>query len=241
MEHLQEDKVHIIDRADVKVLPGPLSYAEENRSAITENWGRECAANPTLFDGEIYLAPEATLRDGVLRAGFKRTSFATLMYWRHDPARIRPWHIFSVGVMVSSEGHLIAARMGKQHAVAGRVYFPAGSVDDNDVTDGCVDYHANCRREVLEETGIDLADARPEKQINLVTGNRSIALFRRHYFDMSSSELVARIGEHLSEEAIPELAEIIPIRSACMMDEGAPSYVRTFADWHFDNRGIGAD
>ncbi|ENQ97853.1 NUDIX hydrolase [Brucella melitensis] len=176
MEQVEENRVHVISRADVLVLPGPLPYAEGNRASIAENWARECAANPTLFDGEVYLAPEATLKDGVLQAGFKRTRFATLMHWRRDPSPIRPWHIFSVGVIVSGEGHLIAARMGQQNAVAGKVYFPAGSIDDNDIFDARVDYDANCRREVREETGIDLADARAETQINLVTGNRSIAL-----------------------------------------------------------------
>ncbi len=168
-----------------------------------------------MFDGEVYLAPEATLKDGVLQAGFKRTRFATLMHWRRDPSPIRPWHIFSVGVIVSGEGHLIAARMGQQNAVAGKVYFPAGSIDDNDIF-----------------------DARAETQINVVTGNRSIALFRRYYFHVPSCDLVARIEGYLSREAAPELAEIIPVKAAGMMNEATPSYVRAFADWHFGNPGL---
>ncbi|OLS06875.1 NUDIX hydrolase [Brucella abortus] len=215
MEQVEENRVHVISRADVRVLPGPLPYAEGNRASIAENWARECAANPTLFDGEVYLAPEATLKDGVLQAGFKRTRFATLMHWRRDPSPIRPWHIFSVGVIVSGEGHLIAARMGQQNAVAGKVYFPAGSIDDNDIF-----------------------DARAETQVNLVTGNRSIALFRRYYFDVPSCDLVARIEGYLSREAAPELAEIIPVKAAGMMNEATPSYVRAFADWHFGNPGL---
>ncbi|ABY38465.1 NUDIX hydrolase [Brucella suis] len=238
MEQVEENRVHVISRADVRVLPGPLPYAEGNRASIAENWARECAANPTLFDGEVYLAPEATLKDGVLQAGFKRTRFATLMHWRRDPSPIRPWHIFSVGVIVSGEGHLIAVRMGQQNVVAGKVYFPAGSIDDNDIFDARVDYDANCRREVREETGIDLADARAETQINLVTGNRSIALFRRYYFHVPSCDLVARIEGYLSREAAPELAEIIPDKAAGMMNEATPSYVRAFADWYFGNPGL---
>ncbi len=233
MEHVRENTVHVIDDVDVSVVPGPLEYTEQHEQAIAINWQREQAAKPALFDGEIYLAPEARLADGVLQAGFKRSSFATLMHWRNDPEPIRPWHIFGVGVIVSGEGHLIAARMGMQNAGGGRIYFPAGSIDDNDIVDGRVDYDANMQREVQEETGLDLADAHGEAQLNLVTGNRSIALFRRYQFDAPSRELVSRIENFVSAQAEPELAEIIPITAAGMMGDATPSYVRAFADWHF--------
>lgn len=235
MKQVRENTVHIIDSADVRVLPGPLSYTVDNHEAIASNWTRERAANPTLFDGEFYLAPHAELIGGMFQAGFKRTSFATLMHWRHDVSQERPWHIFGVGVVVSSEGHLIAGRMSTQNAGAGRVYFPAGSVDDNDIVDGAVDYDANRQREVREETGLDLLDARAERQINLVTGNRSIALFRRYYFDAPSTDLVSRIERYLSAEEEPELSEIIPVKAAQTMGDATPSYVRAFADWHFNN------
>ncbi|KAB2665021.1 NUDIX hydrolase [Brucella tritici] len=236
MKQVRENTVHIIDSAEVRVLSGPLPYTVENREAIVSNWTHERAANPTLFDGEFYLAPEAELMGSVFHAGFKRTSFATLMHWRRDVSQERPWHIFGVGVIVSSEGHLIAGRMSAQNAGAGRVYFPAGSVDDNDIVDGYVDYDANRQREVREETGLDLLDARAEQQISLVTGNRSIALFRRYYFDVPSPELVSRIEQYLSAEEEPELSEIIPVKAAGAMGDATPSYVRAFADWHFNNR-----
>ncbi|MCH4541468.1 NUDIX hydrolase [Ochrobactrum sp. POC9] len=235
MKQVRENTVHIIGSADVRVLSGPLLYAVENSDAIASNWTREQVANPTLFDGEFYLAPQAELTGSAFQAGFKRTSFATLMHWRHDESQERPWHIFGVGVIVSSDGHLIAGRMSAQNAGAGRVYFPAGSVDDNDIVDGYVDYDANRLREVREETGLDLLDARAEQQVNLVTGNRSIALFRRYYFDVPSKELVLRIEQHLSAEEEPELSEIITVKAAGVMGEATPSYVRAFADWHFNN------
>lgn len=233
MERISENTVHVIDGADVRAIAGPLLYAEENKAAIAENWTRECAAKPALFDGEIYLAPEAYLRAGVLRADYRRSSFATLMYWRRDPQPVRPWHIFAVGVIVSREGHLIAGRMGYQHAGSGRVYFPAGSIDDTDIVDGHVDFESNMQREVQEETGLDLGRGKAERQFNLVTANRSIALFRRYRFDIPSHDLVAVIEDHIAAEAEPELAEIIPVKAAGMMGEATPSYVRAFADWHF--------
>jgi 8-oxo-dGTP pyrophosphatase MutT (NUDIX family) len=158
------------------------------------------------------------------------------MYWRKDAQPLRPWHIFGVGIMVSAEGHLIAARMSAHNAVAGRVYFPAGSIDDNDVVDGRADYTTNMAREVFEETGINLGDAKAEAKTHLVTADGSIALFRRHYFDLSTTELLKRIEANLAAQAEPELSEIIPVKQAGAMGQATPSYVRAFADWHFENQ-----
>ncbi|MEN5276461.1 NUDIX domain-containing protein [Brucella sp. TWI432] len=236
MRNVKENTVYVMDRVDVRVLPGALSYSEANRQAIAANWHRAVAANPMLFDGEIYLAPQAHFDEGVLEAGFRRTSFATLMYWRHDRASQRPWHIFGVGVIVSAEGHLIAARMGAHNAVAGRVYFPAGSIDDNDIVGDRADYEANMAREVREETGLDLGKAKAEPKFHLVTADGSIALFRRYYFDLSTAEILEQIEANLAAQTQPELSEIIPITKAGMMGQATPSYVRAFADWHFQNQ-----
>ncbi|MFD1199513.1 NUDIX hydrolase [Brucella gallinifaecis] len=235
MHHVKENTVYEIDRVDVEVLPGSLDYGQVHKLAIAENWQRECQLNPTLFDGEIYLAPEARLEGRSFAASFYRTSFATLMYWRKDTQPVKPWHIFGVGVMVSADGHLMAARMSSHNAVAGRVYFPAGSIDDNDIVDGRANYENNMAREVFEETGVNLGDARREEKIHLVMADRSIALFRRYYFDLSTADLLKRIETNLALQAVPELAEIIPVTKAGAMGQATPSYVRTFADWHFEN------
>ena len=236
MQHVKANTVYQIDRVDVRVLPGPLSYTEDNKPAIAANWEKAAAANSTLFDGEIYLAPEAHLDGHLFQASFRRTSFATLMYWRDDRVSEKPWHVFGVGIMVSAEGDLIAARMSAHNAVAGRVYFPAGSIDDHDIVGDRADYDANMAREVFEETGMDLRAATAEAKTHLVTADGSIALFRRYHFDVSTAELLKRIEDNIAKQAEPELSEIIPVTRAGAMGEATPSYVRAFADWHFNNQ-----
>lgn len=236
MQHVKANTVYQIDRVDVRVLPGPLSYTEDNKPAIAANWEKAVAANSTLFDGEIYLAPEAHLDGHLFQASFRRTSFATLMYWRDDRVSEKPWHVFGVGIMVSAEGDLIAARMSAHNAVAGRVYFPAGSIDDHDIVGDRADYDANMAREVFEETGMDLRAAKAEAKTHLVTADGSIALFRRYHFDVSTAELLKRIEDNIAKQAEPELSEIIPVTRAGAMGEATPSYVRAFADWHFNNQ-----
>ena len=57
MDHVRENTVHVIDDADVRVVPGPLEYTQQHQQIIALNWKREQAAKPALFDGEIFLAP----------------------------------------------------------------------------------------------------------------------------------------------------------------------------------------
>lgn len=231
---LEENRIYPVSQLDVRVATGPLAYAENNRSTIDANWQREVAANATLFDGEFYLAPDYDLQDQRFFARYRRTTFRTLMFWRQDKDMCKPAHIFAVGIIVSREGHMLAARMASWNAGGGRVYFPAGSIDDHDVDAGAVDFIANMQREVGEETGLNLADARPETDYHLVTAAGSYALFKRYYFDLPAAELVRRIETFMAAQAQPELAAIIPVTGPGQLGETSPSYVRAFADWHFN-------
>lgn len=236
MNECRENTVYRATKIDVHIVDGPLDYAVQHRKAIAENWQQDIQKQPSLFNGELYLAPEARFENGVFEAGFIRVSYATLMYWRKDPAPVRPWHIFGIGVIVSSDNVLIAARMAGSTAAASRIYFPAGSIDDHDVNEGRVDYDYNMQREVKEETGLDLRDARAEEGYALVTGNRSVALFKRHYFNQTGAELIAQIRQVLSMQDEPELDDVIAISAAGMMGDATPTYVRAFADWHFGHK-----
>lgn len=231
---IPENEVVAIERARVRLVDEPLAYQIDNRAAIEANWRRETIANPALYNGPVFLAPEADLRDGVLEARYARADFATLMHWRGDGAPDRPWHIFGVGVVVSSDNRLIAARMAARTALGGRVYFPAGSVDTEDMNAGEADYDACMAREVMEETGLDLGWARPESTLHLVSFRRSIALFRRFHFPLPADQIAAHVRNHIDTQGTPELDDVVIVSAAGEMGEATPPYVRTFADWHFE-------
>lgn len=236
MDRLQENKVYQVQQVDVRIVDGLLDYAAQHRDAIAKNWQQAVQKQPKLFNGELYLAPKAQFRNGIFQADFIRDCYATLMYWRQDPQIVRPWHIFGIGVIVSSDNQLIAARMARSTAAAARIYFPAGSIDDHDIKNGRVDYKFNMRREVKEETGLDLCQGRAEAGFLLVTGNRSIALFKRYYFDLSGAELISQIKQTLKQQVEPELDDVMAVTKAGMMGKATPSYVQAFADWHFSDK-----
>jgi 8-oxo-dGTP pyrophosphatase MutT (NUDIX family) len=127
--------------------------------------------------------------------------------------------------------------MAPSTSAAGRIYFPAGSFDDDDVVGEYIDIEGNMHREVEEETGIVLPEAgKRDGNIHLVTANRNIALFLRHYFDLSADDLLERIRAHISSQVDSELDDITAISAAGEMGEATPLTFRTFADWHFGHR-----
>ncbi|QND53588.1 NUDIX hydrolase [Phyllobacterium sp. 628] len=231
---IAEGTVIPIKNAVVRVEAGLLGYDVQHRAEIAANWARESAANPSLFDGSFFMAVQADIADDVFQAIYKRTTFATMMHWKRNTSTDKPWHIFSVGVIVSSDNKLIAGQMGQTTSVAGRVYFPAGSFDQNDLVGDRLDFDGNAVREVAEETGLDLIQAsRRDEMAYLVTANRSIAVFRRYYFSQTADELLASIRATIASQADPELDDVRAVAAAGEMGEATPRTFSTFANWHF--------
>ncbi|RCW86144.1 NUDIX hydrolase [Phyllobacterium bourgognense] len=234
MHDIPEKTVIPLNKAVIRIDSAPLEYGISNETAIAAGWVSATAANPAIFNGPFFMADEAGVADDAFQARYHRTRFATMMHWKADARNVKPWHIFAVGVIVSRDNKLIAGRMAASTSAAGRIYFPAGSFDEEDVSGDFIDIDANMHREVQEETGIKLSGAgRRDDQLFLVTASRSIALFRRHYFDMSGEALLEHIRGHIAAEVDSELDDITAISAAGEMGEATPWTFRTFADWHF--------
>jgi len=71
-----------VDAVDVRLDPGPHPFALTNAAAIADNWRRETAANPALFDGTVVLLSELAYRDGRLIGRCHAVNYSTFMLWR---------------------------------------------------------------------------------------------------------------------------------------------------------------
>jgi 8-oxo-dGTP pyrophosphatase MutT (NUDIX family) len=234
---IPEKTVIPIKSAIVRIDSAPLRYELQHNAEINSNWESATTANPALFNGSFFMAEKAHMSAEAFEARYHRTRFATMMHWKANSSNDKPWHIYGVGVIVSNDNKLIAGRMAPSTSAAGRIYFPAGSFDDDDVVGQHIDIEGNMHREVEEETGIVLPEAgRRDRDIHLITANRNIALFRRHYFDFSADELLERIRAHISSQVDSELDDITAISAVGEMGEATPLTFRTFADWHFGRR-----
>ena len=173
-----------VERVDVTLDRAPHPFEAANRAAIDADWLREKAANPSLFDGDVSLLARLAYRDRALEGACHTIRFATFLYWR----KTRPWpnaeHAFAHAIPVTSDGALIAIRMGARTANPGRVYFAAGSFDPQDFPGGKVDVDLNMAREVAEETGLAIAGLPRDPHYHALSGETGTIIFRRYFLPL---------------------------------------------------------
>jgi 8-oxo-dGTP pyrophosphatase MutT (NUDIX family) len=231
--------IFAVDTIDLKVLPGEHPLLLQNGNAVEANWQREIAANPMLYDGGMVLQRHLSVTPGSISGEAYMAPFSTFLWWRKQVDRTGAFHLFAYPVIASSDGALVAIKMGEHTANPGSVYFAAGSLDEHDVFEGKCDLESNMRREVAEETGLDLSDAVADGGYHAVHSNRAVTVFRVFRFRQTAEELAAAIERHMPDAEDQEIAGPIVIRSA---DPAAQPYhgsMPLILDWFFDN-GDGA-
>ncbi len=223
---------------DLRVLAGDHPFYSAEREAIAENWLKETAANPHLFDGRMIFQKRLALTDKGLCGEGHVIPFSTFMWWRRQPERRGGIHLFAYPVIETSDGALVAIRMGPHTANPGQVYFAAGSLEPEDMADGRCDIEHNMRREVLEETGLDLRDARAGDGYFATHNRRTVTLLRMFRFDLTADAMVEKIHAHMLVAEDKEIAGPVVIRSA---DPQAYSYniaMLPVIDWYFHQRSL---
>jgi 8-oxo-dGTP pyrophosphatase MutT (NUDIX family) len=130
----------------------------------------------------------------------------------------------------------VLGEMAGDTSNAGRIYFPAGTPDLDDVTDGRLDLANNVAREIEEETGIAPTDYRPAPHWDCVVLGASIALMRVLTVDMSGDALKARIEANLAGQEHPELSRIHLVRTRADFRPSMPRFVTAFLERQFDGR-----
>jgi 8-oxo-dGTP pyrophosphatase MutT (NUDIX family) len=223
---------------DLKVLPDVHPFYSANREAIAENWVSETAANSHLFDGRMIFQKRLALTSEGLTGEGHVIPFSTFMYWRRQPERQGGIHLFAYPVIESSDGALVAIRMGAHTANPGQVYFAAGSLEPEDTFDGRCDLEHNMRREVLEETGFDLRDAQAGDGYFATYHRRTVTVLRMYRFALTADEIVERIHAHMLVADDKEIAGAVAIRSA---DPEAYSYnfaMLPVIDWYFHKASL---
>ncbi|RFB93299.1 DNA mismatch repair protein MutT [Rhizobium leguminosarum bv. trifolii] len=232
-----EATVFPIAGVDLRVLPGSHPFVLAEEAAIRDNWAKETAANPALFDGRLVFQQRLSFsEDGIAGEGYV-TPFSAFMWWRRQPQRQGGLHIFAYPVLESADGALVAIRMGAHTANPGQVYFAAGSLEQEDIVDGRCDIEANMRREVHEETGLDLSDSVAGQELYASYSSRTVTLMRLFRFDMTADEMVKRIEAHMLVAEDKEIAGAVAIRSA---DPSAHPYnisMLPVISWYFGKAG----
>lgn len=221
-----------VARCELSVRPQAWPLADDERAAIAANWAERRHTNPAMFNGRVFVTRGYRLAADAFCGWCSPTDFASFIYWRAnrglDPlAR----DLFGAALIFSSDGGLVLGRQGPGHLNAGLSYPPGGFIDQRDVAaDGRVDIDAGIAREVVEETGLELAGLvrQPGYLLTLVGAQIAIAIAYRS--SLPASALAAEIGHRMAGASDDELDRVmVPKRLADL--EGVPltSYFRVLA------------
>ena len=222
-----------VDAIDVRLDPGPHPFAVDNAEAIAENWQREIAAKPALFDGTVVLLSQLAYRDSRLVGRCHAVNYSTFMLWRKRRENSGAEHAYAHAILVAGDNALVAIRMGSHTVNAGRVYFAAGSFEPIDFRDGQVDVDFNMIREVREETGLDLSDAPRGKRYHVLSTASGTVMFRRFHETAPADEIARRISAFVATETDPEIEGPVIIRHATDLPDGLASHMKPLVEWHF--------
>jgi 8-oxo-dGTP pyrophosphatase MutT (NUDIX family) len=208
-----------VDTIDYAFAPQPWPFAEHNASAIDAHWDQLCAGNDRLFNGRVLVAHlwDVVTRDEgrVLKAAASPCDYKAFLAWRDfgfpDPER---WNLFAMAALQAADGPFLVGCMGAHTANAGRVYFPAGTPDLNDVRGTQVDLLGSVLRELEEETGVAAIEVEPVPGWTIVVDGPRVACMKRLRSPRSAADLLARFADFQARETDPELHGLEAVTAA---------------------------
>jgi len=222
------------DRLELAFAPKPWAFAIERRAEIDAHFAALQRDKPALWNGRVLMLHEHDIAVGVFRGAFLETYYASFIAWRHwgCPAAA-VYDCFGAAAILTADGAFLVAVMGEHGANAGRIYFPCGSLDPGDIVDGKVDLDYSVRRELMEETGLDIREFSAEPGWTTVSDGPLIANVKLLRAREDAEGLRARILSNLAGEAQPELSDIRIVRGRADFDPAMPGFVTAFLAQRF--------
>jgi 8-oxo-dGTP pyrophosphatase MutT (NUDIX family) len=227
-------EIHRVTALDFKVRTFAWPFADRRREEIDAHFAEKQREKPEIWNGRVLLGRN-TVRSGErLVADFFETDFASFLAWRDwgfPDASV--FNGFGMGALRSSDGAFLLGEMADHTANAGRIYFPAGTPDTDDVRDGMLDIAGSITREVAEETGLGAADYTMDTHWSCVFAGPSIAMIRILRVDMPGEALRERVEAHLAGETKPELCAVHLVRARSDLVPVMPRFVSAFLEAQF--------
>lgn len=212
------------------------AFAQERAEEIDANWRRLCAQRAGVFDGRVLVADRWAIEE---RAGGRVLvtrhfatnfrNFVAMRDWDFPDSQVR--NCFAAAALVSREGHWVLGEMGGHTANAGRVYFPCGTPDMDDVRGARVDLEGSVLRELEEETGLSPRDVRADAGWTIVFESGRIACLKILRSPLPTESLAGRVRDFLAREKDAELSGVHVVRSRADLKPGAmPPFIIAFLE-----------
>lgn len=229
----QEGQVFEVSSHCLAVVEGEHPWVSDNEDEIASNWQREILANRSLFNGRMVFQRRLTFADGHIEGVAHLVPYAAFLHWRRSDRTRGGHHLFAMPIILSADDAVMMVRMADTTANPGRVYPPAGSLDDSDVRGGLCDIDGNLWRETREETGLDLSAMAMDPGYRAIHTAGSVAMFRVFRSAMTAAELAVAAERHIAAEQNPEISALIGIRSADPAAHDYPPFMPSVLSWIF--------
>jgi 8-oxo-dGTP pyrophosphatase MutT (NUDIX family) len=169
--------IHRVTTLDLAVRPIVWPFAEVRRAEIAAHFAEKQRERPKIWNGRVLLGRDPVFTDGHFTATYFETDFASFLAWRDwgipDKA---VFNGFGMGALRTSDGAFVMGEMAQHTANGGRIYFPSGTPDLDDVRGDTLDISGSVVRELEEETGLTAADYRAEPDWHCVVSGPTIAM-----------------------------------------------------------------
>jgi 8-oxo-dGTP pyrophosphatase MutT (NUDIX family) len=231
---MTQPAIHRVSALDLAVAPFNWRFAEERRAEIDAHFAEKQREKPQLWNGRVLLGRDPLFAGERLAASYFETDFASFLAWRDWGFPDKTvFNGFGMGALRASDGAFALGEMGPHTANAGRVYFPSGTPDLDDVRGDALDIAGSVARELEEETGLTAADYRSDAQWHCVFTGPALAMITILHVDMPGAALRERIEANLAAQQQPELAAIHLVRAAGDLTAAMPRFVTAFIEAQF--------
>jgi len=222
--------IHRVTTLDLSFQPWPWPFAGRRRADIDAHFAVKQREKP-IWNGRILLGRNPDFTGGRFSASYFEADFASFLAWRDwgfPDASV--FNGFGMGALRCRDGAFVLGEMGRHTSNAGRIYFPSGTPDLDDISGGTVDIAGSVTREVLEETGLCAGDYRAGGHWDCVVSGAVIAMIRILDVDLTGEALRARIEANLARQRQPELSAIHLVRGVGDLTAAMPRFVAAFVE-----------
>jgi 8-oxo-dGTP pyrophosphatase MutT (NUDIX family) len=223
--------IHRVTQLDLKCGVWTWPFAVERRADIDAHFARQQVEKPKLWNGRVLLGRNPVFSGDRFSADYFEADFASFLAWRDWGFSDKGvFNGFGMGALRGSDGVFVLGEMAAHTANGGRIYFPSGTPDLDDLRNGMIDIPGSVGREVEEETGLTPADYRAEKHWDCVVSGVAIAFIRILDVDVPGDALRAKIEANLATHQSPELAAIHLVRGVADFRPTMPRFVTAFIE-----------
>jgi hypothetical protein len=226
-------RIHRITSLDLAVEPWTWPFARVRRAEIAAHFALKLRERPKMWNGRVLLGRHPVFAGDRFSASYFETDFASFLAWRDWGFPDKDvFNGFGMGALLASDGAFALGEMGQHTSNAGRIYFPSGTPDLDDVRGNTLDIDGSVGREVWEETGLAPADYRGAPHWHCVFTGPAVAMIKILHVDMQGDALRSRIETHLARQQQPELTAIHLVRAVSDLTDAMPRFVTAFLEAH---------